>query len=141
MPHFNATRQFQAAFAAGAGVACDNVAQIHKFRLGGIAPKVEACVVVVVIVGADYPIRAFFAGKIGIHFAREAHAAERAAVCAKLRHDGFGRCHGERRFHARQFFGFDVVEFVVAAQHQQHQFAFALAFHHDGFQGLLNGNV
>ena len=100
MSHFNATRQFQAAFAAGAGVACDNVAQIHKFGLGGIAPKVEACVVVVVAVCADNPVRAFFAGEVGIHFAREAHAAKRAAVRAKLRHDGFGRCHGERRFHA-----------------------------------------
>ena len=94
-----------------------------------------------VFVRADDPVRAFFGGEIGIHSAFEADWAERAAVGTECGKDVFGLRHGQRRFHARQFFGFDVVELMVAAQQQQHQFAFVFAFHHDGFERGFHGNL
>ena len=113
---FDAARQFQTTLSVGAFVAFDDVAQIDKLGLGGVAAEVEAGIVVVVLVRADNPVCAFFGSKIGIDFACEADGAERTAVCAELRTDGGRVCHGQRRFYACKFFGFDAVELMVAAQ-------------------------
>ncbi len=141
MAHFDAARELQAAFAIGACIAFDHVAQIDKLRLGGIAAEVEAGVVLVVFIGTNHPIGAFFGGEIGIYFALKTHGAERAAIGAELGADLCGVGHGERGFHAGEFFGFDVVEFVVAAQEQQHDFACFFAFYHNGFERLFNRNI
>ena len=118
MSDFDAACQFQTALSVGAFVAFDDVAQIDEFRLGGVAAEVEAGIVVVVFIRADNPVCAFFGGEIGIDFACEADRAERAAVCTELHSDGGRICHGQWRFHACEFFGFDVVELMVAAQQQ-----------------------
>ena len=141
MAHFDTACEFQTAFTIGTLIAFDHVAQIDKLRLGGIAAEVEAGVVLVVFIGANHPIGAFFGGEIGIHAAGETHGAERAAIGAELGTDLRGVGHGERGFHAGEFFGFDVVEFVVAAQEQQHDFACFFAFHHNGFERLFNRNI
>ena len=118
MSDFDTACQFQTALSVGAFVAFDDVAQIDKLRLGSVAAEVEAGIVVVVFVRTDNPVRAFFGSEIGIDFACEADGAERTAVCAELRADGGRVCHGQRRFHACEFFGLDVVELMVAAQQQ-----------------------
>src|SRR3990172_7515477 len=118
----------------GAGVALDDLADVGDDGLGRIASPVDVHKVLAVYICAADEARKPRGRLIGDHGNLEAHRADGAGLAAGGQLDLAGREEHERFRHLRELRGLDLVQLVIAAQHERNRTAHA--FHQQRFDRL-----
>src|SRR5690606_32106924 len=128
---------FQGALAVRARIPAHHVADVLDAAWRAVAPPVDTGEMMAVAIGATGEIGEHCSGAVDNGGDGQVDGTDGADAAAD---GGFhfslaGEGQGGR--HAGEFFGFDVVEHVVASQHQRHQAAVLLALHDQGFHRAL----
>ena len=140
MADLNTAANLEGAFAAGAGIAAHDLANIGEFSIWDIPAPGGALDVVAVFIGAANETGHLRRGVIHHDSDGGTHWAQRAKPGAQTGFYFVGFRHHQWRRHARQFGGLDGIESMVTANHQRHQFAL-LIFGEQCFDRLLSRDI
>src|SRR5690606_16880065 len=132
-----AATDFQSALAVRARISAHHIADVLDAAGGAVTSPIDTGEMMAVAIGATGEIGEHCSGAVDNGGDGQVDGTDGADAAAD---GGFhfslaGEGQGGR--HAGEFFGFDVVEHVVASQHQRHQAAVLLALHDQGFHRAL----
>ena len=141
--HFDTAFDHQRTFAVRARVAGDYVTDVSNFRGSYVTIPVNTKIVFTIDIGAGGKITHYRNGTVDNHRNRHVHRTKRTWTCFHDGTDFFFSSKGQRAGNLRQFFCFDFVQFVIAANQQRNQRVAAAfnRFHQQGFNGFFNWQI
>ena len=143
MTDFNTAFDQQRALSIRAWIACYHITDISHFWRRHIAIPVNTEIVFAVDVCTRGEVAHGGNGTVNYHRNRHIYRAEGTRTGVHQRADLFFRREGQRAGNLRQFFCFDFVQFMIAANQQgdQRRFAALNGFHQQRFDRFFNRQI